>query len=57
MFTGRKKSLNQISIPYLFNAEDMVNKGTLLSYAPILADISHDTLMKEKIEKSRNINT
>ena len=44
--------MEELSIPYFFNGKDMMERMILLVYLPSIANISKDTIMKEKIEKS-----
>jgi hypothetical protein len=52
LITNRRGTMEELSIPYFFNGKDMMERMILLVYLPSIANISKDTIMKEKIEKS-----
>ncbi len=56
MFTGRSKSINQVSIPYLFNWEDTLNRSIILLFASAIADVQNDTKLLQDIEENRKLN-
>lgn len=44
--------MDELSLPYFFNGKDMIERMMILVYLPSIANISKDTSMQEKIEKS-----
>lgn len=56
ILTGRIKSLNQISEPYLLDGKDTINRGIILVYAWAVADSQDDTTMKKKIYENQLLN-
>ena len=53
ILTGRWKSIKQVSIPYLFNGADMLNRADILLYAGAIAWIKNDSDLLDKIDKNK----
>lgn len=53
ILVGRWKSIKKVSIPYIFNGEDMINRGIILLYAWKIAEVQNDSDFLEKIEKNK----
>lgn len=56
ILTGREKSIKQVSIPYFFNWEDMLNRAIILHYAWAIAEVQNDTNLLQDIKENKKLN-
>lgn len=53
ILTGRWISIKQLSIPYIFNGEDTINRATILLYARVIAENQNNIDFLEQIDKNK----